>query len=180
MTPVVRKGLFVAGLHVALVAGLGAKLVVDRATLPHVWARAAPVDPNLPIRGRYVSLRLEVAEAPGLVMPAPRTVTSPTGTSFQLPEALWATLKTQDGKLVAEPSTEWDGRPIMARQRDGLTVIALREPVAYFIPEGVPDPSIRAAGEELWVEVTIPHRGGPRPIRLGVKKDGVLTPLDLR
>jgi len=25
--------------------------------------------------------------------------------------------------------------------------------------------------------VTIPRRGAPRPIRLGVKKDGVITPL---
>jgi hypothetical protein len=40
----------------------------------------------------------------------------------------------------------------------------------------VPDPSIRAPGEELWVEVTLPRRGPPRPIRLGVKKDGVMIP----
>jgi hypothetical protein len=38
---------------------------------------------------------------------------------------------------------------------------------------------VRAPGEELWVEVTLPRRGPPRPIRLAVKKDGVLTPLDL-
>jgi uncharacterized membrane-anchored protein len=164
MTPVVRKGLLLAGLHVALVASLGAKLLVDRAALPRVWARAAPVDPNLPIRGRYVSLRLEVVAGPGLVPP----------------NSLWVTLKAQDGQLVARPASEWDGLPIMARQRDGQTVIGLREPLAYFIPEGVPDPSVRAKGEELWVEVSLPQRGEPRPIRLGVKKDGVLTPLDLR
>ena len=34
-------------------------------------------------------------------------------------------------------------------------------------------------GEELWVEVTLPKQGGPRPIRLAVKKDGVLAPLEL-
>ncbi|MDO8502713.1 MAG: hypothetical protein Q7S20_12800 [Gemmatimonadaceae bacterium] len=54
----------------------------------------------------------------------------------------------------------------------------LEQPLAYFIPEHVTDPSRRAAREELWVEVTIPRRGAPRPIRLGVKKDGVLTPLE--
>jgi hypothetical protein len=58
-------------------------------------------------------------------------------------------------------------------------VARLQEPVAYFIPEHVPDPSRRAAGEELWVEVTVPKKGPPRPIRLGVKKAGTLTPLDL-
>jgi hypothetical protein len=56
-------------------------------------------------------------------------------------------------------------------------VLAL--PVAFFIPEHVLDPSRRPAGEELWVEVTVPGKGPPRPIRLGVKKDGALTPLDL-
>jgi hypothetical protein len=43
----------------------------------------------------------------------------------------------------------------------------------------VPDPSVLEAGEELWVEVTLPRSGAPRPIRLGVRKDGVLTPLAL-
>ena len=50
-------------------------------------------------------------------------------------------------------------------------------PIAFFIPEHVPDPSRRQIGEELWVEVTVPEKGPPRPIRLGVKKSGVLTPL---
>ncbi|MCZ6514734.1 MAG: hypothetical protein O6850_02600 [Acidobacteria bacterium] len=32
---------------------------------------------------------------------------------------------------------------------------------------------------QLWAEVTLPRQGPPRPIRLGVKKEGLLTPLDL-
>jgi hypothetical protein len=62
--------------------------------------------------------------------------------------------------------------------RAGERIVELAEPLAYFIPEHVPDPSRRPAGEELWVEVTVPRAGAPRPIRLGVKKDGVLTPLN--
>jgi hypothetical protein len=42
----------------------------------------------------------------------------------------------------------------------------------------VDDPSRRQRGEEPWVEITIPRAGAPRPIRLGVRKDGQLTPLD--
>ena len=61
MTPPLRKGLVLALCHVAIVASLGVKLEIDRATRPRVWARAMPFDPNLPIRGRYVSLTLEVA-----------------------------------------------------------------------------------------------------------------------
>ena len=53
--------------------------------------------------------------------------------------------------------------------------------VAYFIPEHIPDPSIRAAGEDLWVEVTVPNKGPPRPIRLGVKKgEAPIAPLEIR
>ena len=109
------RSLALAAIHVALVASLGGKLLVDRATRPRVWVQATPVDPSLPIRGRYVSLRLMM-----------------------------------------------EGTPT----------------VAFFIPEHAEDPSRRAPGEELWAEVTIPRRGAPRPIRLGVKKsDGTLTPL---
>jgi hypothetical protein len=56
----------------------------------------------------------------------------------------------------------------------------LAEPVAFFLPEHAPDPTRRARDEELWVEVSVPRRGPPRPIRLGVKKNGALTPLDVR
>ena len=54
------KGLVIAAVHVGLVASLGAKLLYDRATRPRVWALTTPYDPNLPIRGRYVSLQLIV------------------------------------------------------------------------------------------------------------------------
>jgi hypothetical protein len=113
-----QKGLLLALLQLAIVLGVAGKYYSDRSRLPRVWVRAMPFDPNLPIRGRYVRLRL-------------------TG------------------------SVEVTGA------------------VAFFIPEHVPDPSRRPPGEELWVEVSVPAQGPPRPIRLGVKKDGVLTPLDL-
>ncbi|MDM7951858.1 MAG: hypothetical protein QUV07_01365 [Cyanobium sp. CZS 25K] len=36
-------------------------------------------------------------------------------------------------------------------------------------------------GEQLWVEVTLPAQGPPRPIRLGVRRgEGPITPLELR
>ena len=64
------KGLVIAVLHVALVCGLGVRLLVDRATEPRVWADVAPFDPDLPIRGRYVRLQVRVTprgfEDPGV------------------------------------------------------------------------------------------------------------------
>jgi hypothetical protein len=165
-----RKGLIVAACQVAIVSSLGAKLLVDRATCPRVWARTAPVDPNLPIRGRYVSFRLEAAPGEGF-----RSNESEIAPSEIAPVALSA----KDGTLRATREVE---STLFARitTRDGMTVAALVQPLAYFIPEHAPDPSIRKPGEELWAEVTVPRKGAPRPIRLGVKKGGVLIPLDLR
>jgi hypothetical protein len=150
---------------VAIVASLGGKLLADRATRPRVWARTAPVDPNLPIRGRYVSLRIE----------ADPLADVPVGDPHWVP----ITFSVKDGRLVAAQDSE---SAIFARvdRRGGVPVVVPLEPVAYFIPEHAADPSIRQPGEELWVEVTVPRAGAPRPIRLGVKKDGVITPLDVR
>ena len=166
MTSNMRKGLIVALLHVSIVASLGAKLQFDRATRPRVWARTAPVDPNLPIRGRYVRLRIEADPSADLAAGDARYVQ--------------VALSVKDGRLVAERDP--DSTKIYADivRRGGAPVVVLREPVAYFIPEHATDPSIRQPGEELWVEVTVPRAGAPRPIRLGVKKDGVIAPLEVR
>ncbi len=161
MSPAVRRGLLVALLHVLLVVGIGAKLLIDRATRPRVWARVLPVDPDLPIRGRYVQLQVE-------------------GAADGLPLADWTPVSAtvREGQLVFVPASESTGLWASVAPVRGRPVATLHQPLAYFIPEHVPDPSRREPGEELWVEVTIPRRGPPRPIRLGVKKDGELRVLD--
>jgi hypothetical protein len=83
-------------------------------------------------------------------------------------------------QMVPESGTAPDAREMRLRPAEPRFSLYPNEPVAFFIPERVPDPSQRAAGEELWVEVTIPKKGPPRPIRLGVKKGDTLTVLDLR
>lgn len=163
MTSGMRKGLIVAAIHLALVGSLGAKLLIDRATRPRVWARTAPVDPDHPLRGRYVQMRVE-GEAIGF-------------TKDQAGSDVMLVARGQS--LGLQPSPSETGLTAHLTSRDGRDIAVLDDSLAYFIPEHVPDPSIRAAGEELWVEVTLPKKGPPRPIRLGVKKDGVLTPLDL-
>jgi hypothetical protein len=89
-------------------------------------------------------------------------------------------LSVEDGQLIANPNDRWSGMHATGWRLDAAgEVAALQEPVLFFIPENAPDPSRLNPGEELWVEVTVPKRGPPRPIRLGLKKGGVLTPLDL-
>jgi hypothetical protein len=158
-----QAGLVLAVAHTALVAMLGAKLLADRASLPRGWARTLPYDPDLPIRGRYVRLRLELPLAG-----APNA-----GTGWDLRTAR---LDVADGRLVGTLDDRAQTRLRIDSAGGGLRA-SLAEPVAYFIPEHIPDPSVRPAGEELWAEVTVPRRGPPRPIRLGVWKDGKLTPL---
>jgi len=152
------KGLLLTLVQLALVLTVAAKYYSDRVSLPRAWALAAPYDPNLPIRGRYVRLQLLVE---------PRAT--------PLPQPGRATLSAEDGKLVAAFGADGLG---VTRLPGGR--IALSEPVAFFIPEHVADPSRRPPGEELWVEASVPKEGPPRPVRLGVKRDGVIAPLPLR
>jgi hypothetical protein len=158
-------GVALAVTHMALVGALGLKLMVDRARFPRAWALTAPYDPSLPIRGRYVRLRLEVP-----VAGSPSTTGSDAVHGVRLREA--------DGRLVAE--LDDSGNLPTARWQTGERSALLDEPVAFFIPEHAADPSVRPAGEQLWAELTIPRHGPPRPIRLGVWKDGRLTPIDPR
>jgi hypothetical protein len=152
--------------QLVLVASLGAKLLYDRATSPRVWVRTAPVDPELLIRGRYVELRL-------------------TARKSREPLPAWGNvaLRVEKDALVATPdayATRPLGRsPVSMQAEAGDGSVVLAPPVLFFIPEHAPDPTRLALDHELWVEVTVPSRGPPRPLRLGVKKNGSarITPL---
>jgi hypothetical protein len=56
------KAIVVALIQATLVCSLGAKLLHDRSTRPRAWFKTERFDPNLPIRGRYLSLQLEVKD----------------------------------------------------------------------------------------------------------------------
>ena len=166
MTNGMRKGFILAAIHLALVGSLGAKLLIDRAARPRVWARTGPVDPNLPIRGRYVQLRIEgraSGEASGSWDWAP------------------VTLRVDNGVLMFDRVDESAGSDLRARTttatRDGERVVQLMQPLAYFIPEHATDPSRPQPGATLWAEVTLPPTGAPRPIRLGLRRGDAIEPI---
>jgi hypothetical protein len=149
------RGLAVLILQCLIALSVFGKYTLDRDRLPRVWAKAAPVDPNLPIRGRYLSLRLEVDTTP---IPGPSQSFGNAGH-----------LSIRDGRLFVDR----DGAPagsstlvFIMRLRDQWT---LMKPVAFFLPEHAADPSRLPAGKELWVEVSVPRKGPPRPIRLEVR-----------
>jgi hypothetical protein len=162
-----QMGLLLALAHVALVGSLGLKLLADRARLPRAWARTMPFDPSTPLRGRYVRLGVEV----------PMASTVAGIGAYAEPGVR---LRAVDGKVVGEIDSGTAAPRVQLRQDGGVWSSRLAELVAFFIPEHVPDPSVRQPGEELWVELTLPEQGWPRPIRLGVMREGKLTPLELR
>jgi hypothetical protein len=151
-----KKGLLLALMHIAMVFTVAGKYYVDRTSLPRVWTQAVPFDRSLTIRGRYVRLQLAVEE---------RGLTG--GMAF---------LAAENGKLVAIPAGAPSSQYVT--QHNGRWVLA--EPVSFFIPGHAAVLSPNGQGEELWAEVSVPRTGAPRPIRLGVKRNGVLTPLDIR
>ncbi len=161
-----RAGIALAIVHVLLIGSLGLKLLADRARLPRAWARTLPFDPDLPIRGRYVRLRLEVPLAGDAA-------------GARAGEYRRARLEVHGDRLRGILEDDGPTRIRLDSAQGGFTA-ALDDPVAFFIPEHIPDPSLRPPGEELWAEVTIPRSGPPRPIRLAVRRDGALTPLDIR
>jgi hypothetical protein len=180
MTRGTRNGLILAAIQLTIVGSLSVKLLADRAMLPRAWVRAAPVDPNLPIRGRYVQIRPEIDRFENMgVAPATRNDANRQEPGVDSRTLRPVRLESRGGVLFAAGSDVDSGVWGSLMKRPDREVVRL-DPVAFFIPESVADPSIRKPGEELWVEVTIPRAGPPRPIRLGVKRDGVLTPLALR
>ncbi len=172
-----RKGIILGILQLVLVASLGAKYAIDRARFPRVWAQTVAYDPDSPIRGRYLSVRVrvDVGRVYGSVEP-------PKGNAVNF----WSDqrdvyLHAEGGRLVADPAPVLTGlRVTRWRTRTGELAAALSEPVDFFLPEHAIDPSRRQPGEELWVEVTVPAKGPPRSIRLAVKRGDAFTPLEIK
>ena len=163
-----QAGIALAVAHVALVGSLGLKLLVDRARFPRGWARTLPYDPSTPFRGRYVRLALDIPLGQ-------KVARGDDGYTLH-----GVRLKAVDGRIEGAIDETVIRPRVTLQEENGVVSGRLTDGVAFFIPEHVPDPSRRANDEQLWVEVTLPPGGQPRPIRLGVMKDGRLTPLELR
>lgn len=199
MRPAIRA-VIVALLQAAIVLAVGGKLLYDRATLPRVWVETAGVDPYLPIRGRYVRLRLVVTPAnppdaawveqrrqqlevppeqqrpgspaapPGeatFVAPGTGRVSFPVGRLIPAAEGLEVELlKDAMGGPDVDRYASMHAEGDLFDEQGGWI---LSNPIAFFLPEHVEDPTRLPPGESLWAEVTVPPDGPPRPIRLAVR-----------
>jgi len=180
------KGVLVALIQILVVSSLGAKLLYDRRTCPQAWFKAERFDPNLPIRGRYVSLALEVNDSrpdAGLetkpaneiqAIEGKHPLNGNVGSNEFVPECGFIAIR--EGSPVAEfdqsPQWDCDNLRFMRRKTADGVLLRLAEPSLFFIPDTAKDPTILPRGDELWVLATLPRKGPPRPVMLGVKKAG--------
>jgi hypothetical protein len=156
-----RRGLVVLVLQLLLALAVTGKLAWDRVTLPRAWARTVPVDPDSPFRGRYVRLWLDAVDRRNT-----QTGDASAGVEFAV----------EDGQLVVHEARNWEGLPIRESPPSAARGVVVAEPVAFFIPEHADDPSRLEAGRELWVEVTVPRRELPRPIRVESRPIAPVSP----
>ncbi len=166
MTPLAR-GVAVGAMQLLLLAGVGAKFLADRANYPRLWVEAAPYDPVMPIRGRYVSI--------ALLVDTERT--APAVDADRAPDMFRARLEARGDRLFAVQDDDAGRHWIRAGRCGGRGCWQLADPLAYFIPEHAEDPSRPREGATLWAEVTLPPTGAPRPIRLGLRGNGAIEPM---
>ncbi len=176
-------------IQLVIVSSVAGKHLYQRLTCPRVWTRAAAFDPELPLRGRYLSLQLMVDGCQSTLPSAksaefPRDVSGAvvrgrfglrSGTLFR------ANLKVENNRLLAIndvlKTTGRDGQPVIAVKDRPCDQMLLDRPVAFYISEKAVDPSRLSPGQELWMEVTVPPKGPPRPIQLALKDNGAWKPL---
>jgi len=178
-------------IQLVLVSSIAAKYLYQRSTCPRVWTRTAAYDRQIAMRGRYLSLQLTVDGCHSTLPSAkqaqfPRNIdgtTNPNGFSVTTaqPVQFRANLKVEGNKLVAIRIPEADLRStgVMVTAGPGSSCDSLRivEPVDFYIAEHAASPLPMQPGQELWIEVTIPPKGPPRPIQLAMKQDGAWKPL---
>jgi len=178
-------------IQLAIVSSIAAKYLYERWTCPRVWTRTEVYDPELLMRGRYLSVQLMVdgceSTLPSAMhdsMPRNRegapmrqtfSIDSPQAISFR------ANLKVEDNKLKAiqipNSGSALAGQMVTGAPGTSCEDLRLETPVDFYIAEHAANPTPAARSQELWVEVTVPPKGPPRPIQLALKVDGVWKPL---
>lgn len=194
-TKLSAASLLLLAIQLALVCSIAAKYLYQRWSCPRVWTRSVAYDPELVMRGRYLSLQLMVDGCQSTLPSAkqagfPRDVN---GAAIQGPFAVRAAgnvafpaeLKVVDGKLLAiripDPIPEQEqrasGQTVTAWAASQCDQMRLDQPVNFYIAEHAQSPLPLPSGGELWIEVTVPPKGPPRPIQLALKQNGAWTPL---
>jgi hypothetical protein len=178
-------------IQLTIVSLIAAKYLYQRWTCPKVWTRTVAYDPEMLMRGRYLSLLLIVDGCQSTLPSAaeatmPRSVDGlPVGQKYsvnsQSPVDFPATLKVQGNRLVAiripDADSQAGGQMVSASPGLSCEYFKLDAPVDFYLPEHAADPTRLQAGQQLWIEVTVPPKGPPRPIQLALQDGSTWKPL---
>lgn len=171
----IQQGLVLLFVQLLLVLSVAGKYLYERQTRPRVWTRAIQFDPALPLRGRYLALTL-VLDACGLPRETPRRFPQYYGgpSSWRWDVSLTAV----NGNLLpkVDPHSRQtvtlpDGKP--------CNRATLNSQEMLFIPESAQLPFPLKPGQDLWVEVTLPASGPPRPLQIALSSGEGFHPLKL-
>jgi hypothetical protein len=179
--------------QLAIVSTIAAKYWYQRWTCPRVWTRAAAIDPQLPMRGRYLALELTVDGCQSTLPSAknanfPRDVNGAVtpGSYVLRPNAVdfHANLKVVNNTFVAVRIEGTDdmtaGEEVVGTASSPCNQMQLASSTDFFISDTAQSPLPLKPGQELWIEVTVPPKGPPRPTQLALKDNGAWKPLDLK
>ena len=180
--------------QLALVSSLAASYAWQRHKYPRVWARAYGYDPELPLRGRYLSLQVGVdgcastlpsskqalfeRDFAGAIKPGPYAVEAPRNIEFRA--ELRVTNNSLQAIYISDESLRSKGQRVMAKPGEPCNKMQLSEPVDFFIANDARSPLPLAIGQELWIDVTVPPKGPPRPLQLAINDSSGWKPLYLR
>ncbi len=186
-----RASIAVLVVQLLLVSCIAAKYLYQRRTCPRVWTRTAAYDPELVMRGRYLSLQLTV-DGCGSTLPTanqaqfPRNVDGTVGSpkfmvQGNLQVTFQAKLAVAGNRLVAVrlPNAESpsEGETVSAWPGSACDRMNVVNPVNFYLSEHPRSPLPLKQGDELWIEVTVPRKGPPRPLQLALKQQGNWKPL---
>jgi hypothetical protein len=179
-------------IQLAIVSSIAAMYLYQRWTCPKVWVRASAYDPEMPLRGRYLSFQL-TADGCQSTLSSAKAAAFPrdfNGAAIRGPYALRAAtefranLKVENNRLIAvrieADESGSAGQQVSAFPGSPCDRMRLAMPVDFYISDTASDPSRLKPGQELWVEVTVPPQGPPRPTQLALKDNDVWKPLDFQ
>ncbi len=166
-----RPGLTVAAAQLLLVAGLFVTLDLNQRSLPTVWVPIPEFFPSTWSGGARIWLSLEVVPADGRYPePTPDFGPLPRRSAFHAFH-----LFISHNRLTAEIAKNRLGFYVTSkRDPDGRMHLMLPRVVSVVVPADAPAPPRAENGDEFLVEVAVPNSGAPRPVRLGIRRNGVL------
>ena len=191
-----RASMVLLAIQLVLVSSIAAKYLIDRSHNPRAWAPAVAFDPELIMRGRYISARLKV-DVCNVAQPSDeshRTLRAlpiefdALGNVLQEHSSryLLAVLGSKNGRLGVQRFTDDAHKHsalevLVPKKPSVCTGAILAEPVSFYLSETAKSPFPLQQGQQLWVQLTIPPSGPPSPISLAIQTaDGKWQPLNFQ